>query len=74
MKKMVIQKNIIERLDSKSKKALIPYPNMRNGSYIINLSFLGGFNPNSVKRASFRANLNDVAFGFIKLLKTGAIS
>ena len=72
MKKIVIQKNIVLRLESKSKKALIPYPSIRKGSSAINLSFLGGFKPNSFKRASLRANLNGVFTGLKHLLNHGA--
>ena len=74
MKKMVIQRNIVLRLDSRSKKALIPYPNIRNGSLAIFLSFLGGFKPNSFKSASFKAYLNGVFGGLKQSLNHGAIS
>jgi len=70
---MVIQTNIVLRLESKSKKALIPYPNIRNGSCAINLSFLGGFKPNSFKSASLRAYLNGVLDGLKHTLNHGAI-
>ena len=73
MKKIVIHTNMVLRLESKSKKALIPYPNIRNGSWAIFLSFLGGFKPNSFKSASLRAYLNGTFDGLKQVLNHGAI-
>ena len=70
---MVIQRNIVLRLDNKSKKALIPYPSIRKGSFAISLSLFGGFKPNSFNRASLRAYLNGVFTGLKHALKAGAI-
>jgi hypothetical protein len=73
MKKMVIQRNIVLRLDNKSKKAFIPYPSIRKGSLAISLSLFGGFKPNSFNKASLRAYLNGVFTGLKHALKAGAI-